>query len=50
VWLDDEQSDKWHNSYGGGLLVSGIDTFTARMSYFQSSDGGRFAIGLGFGF
>jgi hypothetical protein len=50
VWIDGEDSDKWHTSYGGGLWFSGIDTLTAKLSYFQSSDGGRFAFGLGFAF
>jgi hypothetical protein len=50
VWLDNEESNKWHTSYGGGLWFSGIDTLTAKISYFQSSDGGRFAVGFGFAF
>ena len=50
VWLDDDSSRKWHTSYGGGLWVSGLDSLTARVSYFQSSDGGRFSVGIGFGF
>lgn len=50
VWIDGEDSDKWHTSYGGGLWFSGIDTLTAKISYFQSSDGGRLALGFGFAF
>lgn len=50
VWIDGEDSRKWHTSYGGGLWFSGIETLTAKVSYFQSSDGGRLAIGFGFAF
>ncbi len=50
VWLDGENSGKWHKSFGGGIWFSGIETLTAKLSYFISPDGGRLAIGFGFGF
>lgn len=50
VWLDGEHSDKWHHSVGGGLWLNGLNAVTARVTYFNSSDGNRFAFGLGFGF
>lgn len=50
VWTKDDNSDKWHNSAGGSFWVSGLDTFTANIGYFTSSDGGRLAFTLGFAF
>ncbi|MDY8134543.1 metallophosphatase [Aquimarina sp. 2201CG5-10] len=50
VWLEDDNSDKWHNSVGGSFWVTGLDTFTANAGYFGSSDGGRLVFVLGFAF
>ena len=50
VWLKNDFSDKWHQSFGGGVWFNGVNLLTAKFSYFQSSDGGRFSAGLGFGF
>lgn len=50
VWLDEDISDKWHQSFGGGVWMNGANLLTAKLSYFHSSDGGRLFFGLGFGF
>ncbi|EDM42925.1 outer membrane protein [unidentified eubacterium SCB49] len=50
VWLENDTSDKWHNSVGGSFWISGIDTFTANIGYYNSTDGGRIAFVLGFAF
>lgn len=50
VWLANDFSERWHTSYGGGIWLNGINVVTAKLSYFQSSDGGRVSFGLGFGF
>ncbi|MEP0731711.1 MAG: metallophosphatase, partial [Nonlabens ulvanivorans] len=50
VWLEDDNSDKWHNNVGGSFWVSGLETFTANLGYYGSSDGGRIAFVLGFAF
>lgn len=50
VWLDGEDSNKWHQSVGGGLWLNGLNTVTTRLTYFNGSDGNRIAFGLGFGF
>jgi len=50
VWVDDDTSDKWHNSVGGSFWISGLETFTANLGYYGSSDGGRIAFVLGFAF
>lgn len=50
VWLENDTSNVWHNSYGGSLWISGVDAITANIGYFNSTDGGRIVFALGFGF
>lgn len=50
VWLQDDFSNKWHNSYGGGIWLNAINVVTGKISYFHGEDGGRVTVGLGFGF
>ncbi|MFC4221001.1 metallophosphoesterase [Flagellimonas marina] len=50
VWFPGEDSNQWHNSYGGGFFVNGVDILTANFGLFNSVDGLRFAFGVGFGF
>jgi hypothetical protein len=48
VWLDGEDSGVWHDSVGGGLLVSALDSLSAKFNLFKSDDGWRFTFGLRF--
>ena len=50
VWLRNDFSNKWHQSYGGGIWLNGINVITGKLSYFHGEDGGRISFGLGFGF
>ena len=50
VWVPNEISDKWHQAYGGGIWINGVNLVTGQMSLFNSTDGLRFTAGLGFGF
>nr|WP_314896018.1 metallophosphoesterase [uncultured Flavobacterium sp.] len=51
VWQKGEDSDKWHQSFGGGLWLNGLNALTARITYFKNVDEeARIAFGLGFGF
>ena len=51
IWLDGENSNQWKQSYGGGLWLNGINTITARLTYFKSKDEeARVSFGIGFGF
>ncbi len=50
VWIKNDTSKKWHNSYGGGLFVNAADLLSAKLGIFNSADGIRIAFGLGFGF
>ena len=44
-------SKKWHTSYGGSFWISGIDMFTANISYFKGNgEEDRIAFSLGFNF
>jgi len=50
VWLEDDSSKKWHNTYGGGFFINAVDVLSANIGAFNSTDGVRVAFGLGFGF
>jgi hemolysin activation/secretion protein len=51
VWLDGENSRKWHQDYGGGLWLNAINVLTARISYFKSPDEiGRVIFGAAYSF
>ncbi|WP_240337982.1 metallophosphoesterase [Gelidibacter japonicus] len=50
VWEKNDNSNQWHQSYGGGLWLTGAELLTARVSYFNSIEGGRIGFGVGFGF
>ncbi|WP_375181863.1 metallophosphoesterase [Chryseobacterium sp.] len=50
VWNDHEDSKKWHQSVGGGLWLSIVEMFSARLNYFYGSDGGRVSGGVGMTF
>lgn len=50
VWLDGEDSDRWNNSFGGGIFANAADMLTLNVSAFNSDDGLLFAFKLGFGF
>lgn len=50
VWVKNDASDVWHDSYGGGLWLNGADLFATTFSLFGSDDGLRFSFGLKFDF
>jgi hypothetical protein len=51
IWLDGENSRKWHQDYGGGLWLNAINVITARISYFKSPDEvGRVIFGAAYSF
>lgn len=51
IWLDGENSRKWHQDYGGGLWINAVNTVTARISYFKSPDEvGRVIFGAAYSF
>jgi len=50
IWIDDDSSNQWHTSYGGGFFVNAADIMSLTLAIFNSDDGARFTFGLGFGF
>ncbi len=50
VWLKEGDSEKWHNSYGGGLWINGAGGLNATFSTFASKEEVRLTFGLGFNF
>ncbi|MGV4413394.1 metallophosphoesterase [Chryseobacterium sp. T1] len=50
VWLPNEKTQKWHNSYGAGFWLNAFDMIGANISYFRSEDGGRIVLGFGLDF
>jgi len=49
VWAQDENSKKWHNSYGGGLWLKVAELATVNLGVFSSVEDTRISFGLGFG-
>ncbi|MEM9001176.1 MAG: phosphoesterase [Bacteroidota bacterium] len=50
VWVEDDDSNTWNTSYGGGFFVNAVNMISARAAIFSSDDGIRFSFGIGFGF
>ncbi|TBW26632.1 metallophosphoesterase [Gramella sp. KN1008] len=50
VWLDGENSDVWHDSYGGGLWINSAEAIQGTFSMFAGSEGTRFEFGIGLKF
>lgn len=47
VWLENEDSHKWHSSPGLAMWLNGLGAVSANIGYFNGSDGGRVVFGLG---
>ena len=41
IWLDGEQSNKWHSSYGGGLIISPFNKISISVAYAISPEDKR---------
>jgi hypothetical protein len=50
VWVEDDQSDTWHNAYGGGLWLAPLDYFVILGELFHSREGNRVTVKLGISF
>lgn len=50
VWLDNEGSNDWKTSYGGGVWLVAASMININASVFNSKEGAYFSFGLGFGF
>ncbi len=50
VWVEDDNSERWHSNYGGSLFVNAFNAFTGNLGYYIGEDGGRFNFTINFGF
>jgi len=50
VWVKNEDSQKWHNSYGGGFWVTAAESIKGTFNLFNSTEGLRFSFGFGVNF
>lgn len=41
VWIEGEDSDKWHSDFGGGFWLNMIDTVSGQLGAFAGDDGVR---------
>ncbi len=47
VWIPNEDSDIWHDDFGGGLWINGVDAIGAQLGVFSGDEGIRFTFGFG---
>ncbi|MET7030433.1 ShlB/FhaC/HecB family hemolysin secretion/activation protein [Sediminicola luteus] len=50
VWMDNDTSNQWHTSQGGGLWISGYRFLAFNLGFFNSVEGNMVQVGFGFGF
>ncbi|MFD2518513.1 metallophosphoesterase [Salinimicrobium flavum] len=50
VWLDGEESGRWHDSYGGGFWITGAQALSGRFNFFSGGEGLRFSFSFGLNF
>lgn len=48
VWVDNDQSDVWHNSYGGGIWMNPFEALVINASYAISEEENLLIIKMGF--
>jgi len=50
VWEENDNSDKWHNGYGGSIWINGFQAITGNIGFYQGEDGSRVLFTLNFAF
>jgi hypothetical protein len=50
VFLDEEESSRWHGAVGGGVWVTWIDAYTLNLAVARGSEGTAVYVGMGFPF
>ncbi|WBL22156.1 metallophosphatase [Zunongwangia sp. HRR-M8] len=50
VWEDDDNSEKWHNDFGGSIFINGFNALSGNLGLYHSEDGNRVMFTLGFNF
>jgi hypothetical protein len=49
VWVEGEDSNTWHNDFGGGFWINAVDTISGKFGVFNSEEGMRISFGFGVG-
>jgi predicted phosphodiesterase len=49
VWVEGEDSNTWHNDFGGGFWINAVDTISGKFGVFNSEEGMRISFGFGIG-
>ncbi|MBT8263235.1 MAG: metallophosphoesterase [Bacteroidia bacterium] len=47
VWVEGEDSDIWHDDFGGGIFLNAVDSLFGELGIFNSDDGIRISFGFG---
>ena len=50
VWVSEDRSSTWHNSYGGGFWIGSLKALSLNAGYFLSDEDAIIQVGFGFGF
>ena len=50
VWVENDNSQQWHTSYGGSVFINGFKALTANVGYYTSKESNRVLFTLGFAF
>jgi hypothetical protein len=50
IWLDDDDSRKWHNSFGAGVLMNMSDLMALKLGVFNSDEDTLISFGFNVGF
>ena len=50
VWVENDNSNQWHTSYGGSVFLNGFKAVTANIGYYLSDESNRLIVTLGFRF
>lgn len=50
VWSTDDDSNQWHNDFGGSIWISGFSALTGNLGLYHGAEGNRFMFSLGFSF
>lgn len=49
VWVENDNSDTWHTSYGGGLWIGSLNAVALKAGYFVSEEDAIVQVGFKFG-
>ena len=50
VWVDNDNSNDWHNNYGGSIFINAFKAFTGNIGYYVGDEGGRVNFTFNFDF